>query len=87
LLGDVPGTRRGRGRLATKTGWRSAASWPRYAVRAVKLLRQAQKAGYFKAKANVEHMGKDKDLDPLRQREDFRKLVADLQKQRDQGKR
>ena len=45
-----------------------------YAARAVELLRQAVAKGY----QDVAHMGKDTDLDPLRQRADFRLLVADL---------
>jgi tetratricopeptide (TPR) repeat protein/tRNA A-37 threonylcarbamoyl transferase component Bud32 len=47
-----------------------------YAQRAVVLLRQAVQAGY----KNVPHMKKDSDLDPLRQREDFQKLLAELDK-------
>ncbi len=47
-----------------------------YAGRAVELLRQAVAKGY----SNVAHMSKDTDLDPLRERADFRLLVADLAK-------
>jgi serine/threonine protein kinase/tetratricopeptide (TPR) repeat protein len=39
-------------------------------------LKQAVAAG----NKNVEHMKKDKDLDALRDREDFRKLIAELEK-------
>jgi predicted Zn-dependent protease len=46
-----------------------------YADRAVELLRQAVKAGY-KIAAD---MLKDPDLDSLRDREDFKKLLADLE--------
>jgi serine/threonine protein kinase len=52
----------------------------RHAGRAVELLAKAQGAGFFKGQANVEHMKKDPDLDPLRNREDFKKLVAELEK-------
>jgi tetratricopeptide (TPR) repeat protein len=45
------------------------------AAKAVDLLRQAVAKGY----KEVEHMRKDSDLDSLRQREDFKKLVADLE--------
>src|SRR5262249_33428101 len=38
-------------------------------------IRQAVAAGY----KNVEHLKEDKDLDPLRGREDFRKLIAALE--------
>jgi hypothetical protein len=46
----------------------------RYGSRAVELLRKAINAGY----RDTEHMKRDKDLDSLRSREDFRKLVAEL---------
>ena len=46
-----------------------------YAVQAIELLRQAA-AGGFK---DVDHMKKDSDLDALRQRDDFKKFVAELQ--------
>jgi tetratricopeptide (TPR) repeat protein len=45
-----------------------------YAARAVALLRQAVAKGY----KNVEHMKNDTDLDALRQREDFKKLIQEL---------
>jgi serine/threonine protein kinase len=46
-----------------------------YGDAAMKLLREAVSKGYN----DVMHMRKDPDLDPLRQREDFQKLVAQLQ--------
>jgi tetratricopeptide (TPR) repeat protein len=45
-----------------------------HASRAVELLRQAVKAGFDDAAL----MSKDADLDPLRDRKDFQKLLADL---------
>ena len=42
---------------------------------AMNWLRQAVAAGY----KNVAHMKKDTDLDPLREREDFKKLLAELE--------
>ena len=45
-----------------------------YAKRAVELLQQAVKAGY----KDAAHMKEDTDLDSLRGREDFKKLIADL---------
>jgi tetratricopeptide (TPR) repeat protein len=45
-----------------------------YAARAVELLRQAIAKGY----TDVEDLRKNKDLDALRQREDFRKLLTEL---------
>jgi serine/threonine protein kinase/tetratricopeptide (TPR) repeat protein len=48
---------------------------PEYADRAVELLRQAVNAGY----RNATHMGTDTDLDPLREREDFKRLLAELE--------
>jgi hypothetical protein len=41
----------------------------------VKLLRDAVSKGY----KDVAHVKKDADLDPLRQRDDFQKLVAELE--------
>jgi tetratricopeptide (TPR) repeat protein len=50
----------------------------KYAARSVELLQTAQAAAYFNNAANVEHMKKDSDLDPLRERADYKKLLADL---------
>jgi hypothetical protein len=47
-----------------------------YGDAAMKLLREAVSKGY----KDVAHMKKDADLDPLRQREDFQKLIAELEK-------
>jgi tetratricopeptide (TPR) repeat protein len=47
-----------------------------YGDAALKLLREAVSKGW----KNVMHMKKDTDLDPLRQRPDFQKLVAELEK-------
>jgi tetratricopeptide (TPR) repeat protein len=46
-----------------------------YGDAAMRLLREAVSRGY----KDVTHMKKDADLDPLRSREDFRKLVAELE--------
>ena len=46
-----------------------------YGDAAMKLLRDAVSKGY----KGVAHMKKDTDLDPLRQREDYQKLVAELE--------
>jgi hypothetical protein len=46
-----------------------------YGDAAMKLLRDAVSKGY----KDVPHMTKDADLDPLRQREDFQKLIAELE--------
>src|SRR5262249_10572085 len=46
-----------------------------YGDAAMKLLRDAVSKGY----KDVAHMKKDIDLDPLRQREDYQKLVGDLE--------
>jgi hypothetical protein len=53
-----------------------------YARRAVDLLRQAQLAGYFDNPASVHRLKKDADLEPLRSRDDFVKLVAELEEKR-----
>jgi hypothetical protein len=46
-----------------------------YGNAAMKLLREAVSKGY----KDVMHMKNDPDLDPLRQREEFKKLVAELE--------
>jgi eukaryotic-like serine/threonine-protein kinase len=48
-----------------------------YADRAITLLRQAVTRGF----KDAAHMKKDPDLEPLRAREDFKKLLAELEKQ------
>jgi tetratricopeptide (TPR) repeat protein len=53
-----------------------------YADRAVALLRQAQKAGYFKEPANIANMKKHSDsgaLQTLRARPDYRQLLKELE--------
>ena len=47
-----------------------------YADRAMELLQKAVTAGY----KDAAHVKKDPDLDPLRDREDFKTLLADLEK-------
>jgi serine/threonine-protein kinase len=54
---------------------RDAGRKKEYADRAMELLRQAVKAGY----ANAAHMAKDTDLNALRDREDFKKLLAEVE--------
>jgi len=51
------------------------------AVKAVQLLRRAQTVGYF-SEANLSHMLQDRDLDVLRDRTDFKKLVEDVKAQK-----
>ncbi len=46
-----------------------------YADRAMESLQTAVKAGY----KNAAHMKTDTDLDPLRGRDDFRKILTDLE--------
>jgi serine/threonine-protein kinase len=50
-----------------------------YAGRAVALLRQAQKTGYFKEQAKVAHLKKDSDLRALRGRPDYQALLKELE--------
>ena len=53
-----------------------AALFERYAARAVILLRQAAHAGF----RGHDQFLSDPDLQPLRERDDFRKLLAELAK-------
>jgi tetratricopeptide (TPR) repeat protein len=50
-----------------------------YAGRALALLRRAQGAGFFKDRRNVGHLKRDTDLEALRTRDEFQKLVAELE--------
>ncbi len=54
---------------------KSAGKKLEYADRAIALLQKAVRAGY----RDAAHMAKDSDLDSLRKREDFKKLLAALQ--------
>jgi hypothetical protein len=56
---------------------KSAAKKSEYADRAMELLRRAVKAGY----KDAAQVAKDRDLDPVRARDDFKKLLAELAKQ------
>jgi hypothetical protein len=49
-----------------------------YGGRAVQLLSRARDAGYFKATVQIELLKTDADLDPLRGRDDFKELLAQL---------
>jgi hypothetical protein len=51
-----------------------------FAARAVALLHQARIGGFFQDPGRVEHMKKDADLDALRSRDDFKKLLADVER-------
>jgi eukaryotic-like serine/threonine-protein kinase len=50
-----------------------------YGRRAVELLRQAQAAGYFRDAGRLARMKQNKDLDAIRDRDDFKRLVAELE--------
>jgi len=50
-----------------------------YAVRGVEVLAKAREAGYFNSPGVVEEMKKDHRFDSLRSRDDFKKLLADLE--------
>ncbi len=47
-----------------------------YADRAIEYLQAAVQMGY----KDFAHINEDKDLDPLRNRDDFKKLIADMEK-------
>ena len=50
-----------------------------YAARAVGLLEQVRTAGFFRVPLNVERLKKDQDLNPLRARDDFKKLLSEAE--------
>jgi tetratricopeptide (TPR) repeat protein len=49
-----------------------------YVGRALALLTRGHTAGYFQDPAQLDHLRKDTDLDPLRSRPDFQKLLREL---------
>jgi serine/threonine protein kinase len=51
----------------------------RYATKAVEILNQLTRSGYFKQVERVRHLGLDTDLDPLRKRSDFQELLLRIQ--------
>ncbi len=61
-------------RIYAVAGAKIADKKQEYADRAMELLTLARAAGY----KDAAHMKKDSDLDPLRSRDDFKKLLADL---------
>ncbi len=62
--------------LCAITSGKEAGKKQEYADRAVEMLQKAVKAGY----KDAAHMAADKDLDLLRERADFKKLIAELEK-------
>jgi serine/threonine-protein kinase len=54
----------------------------RYGRAAVDLLGRARAAGFFKIAANVERLGQDPLMDPLRQMDEFKQLRDELEKKR-----
>jgi tetratricopeptide (TPR) repeat protein/tRNA A-37 threonylcarbamoyl transferase component Bud32 len=58
-----------------------------YAVHAVSLLHKAHAAGHFGEPASVANLKKDADLAPLRERDDFKKLLAALEEKAKTGAR
>jgi hypothetical protein len=50
-----------------------------YGRRAVEVLRRAQAAGYFRDAGRLARMKEHKELDPIRDRDDFKRLVAELE--------
>jgi serine/threonine-protein kinase len=56
-----------------------AALAEQYATRALRLLALAKAGGHFRNPANVAWLKEAKDLQPLRQRDDFREFLADLE--------
>jgi serine/threonine protein kinase/tetratricopeptide (TPR) repeat protein len=57
-----------------------------HAERAVELLRKAAETKQFRSAGNVKRLREEKDLDPLRDRDDFKKLLDGLAKPNPSGK-
>ena len=56
-----------------------AALVDKYSIRAVALLKEDRSLGYFKDPTKVAHMKKDTNLDPLRERDDFKQLIKSFE--------
>src|SRR5262245_25710308 len=52
----------------------------KYAARAVALLVRAKQANFFADQRQVAHLEQDSDIDPLRQRTDYKAFLAELKK-------
>jgi serine/threonine protein kinase len=57
----------------------------RFAARAVALLRHAKNGGFFNGPNRLKAMQEDPDVDPLRSRDDFKKLLRELEKSAQAG--
>jgi hypothetical protein len=51
------------------------------------LLVKLRKAGYFKTKADLDLLKQDSNLDPLRVRDDFKKLLGEIEAEGSEGVR
>jgi tetratricopeptide (TPR) repeat protein len=51
-----------------------------YAAKAVSLLNELKDVGFFSIKARLDHLGVDNDLDPLRERDDFKAFLESTKK-------
>jgi len=51
----------------------------KYATQAITTLLESRSLGFFKDPENVAHMKQDTDLDPLRERDDFKQFVKELE--------
>jgi tetratricopeptide (TPR) repeat protein len=87
-LADLPGEPAGNNIYTAACGYALASTCAdaddktkqAHTAKAVALLKEARDKGFFKAKGAVEFAKKDADLDALRQRDDFKKLLAELEK-------
>jgi serine/threonine-protein kinase len=51
-----------------------------FAARAIELLHRIQAAGYFKSRPSLDRLKKEKDFDPIRSQEAFKRLLVELDK-------
>jgi hypothetical protein len=87
-LADLPGKPAGNNIYLAARGYALASTCAdaddktkeAHAAKAVILLKEARDKGYFKTKERLEHAQKGADLDALRQRDDFKVLLAELEK-------
>ena len=56
-----------------------------YAARAIELLGKLRLTGHFKTKAKLDLLKQDSDLDPLRSRDNFKKLLGEIEAEGSEG--
>ncbi len=67
--------------VAASAAKEDATKQQQYVARAMALLAEARMAGHFKDRKNVERLKQEPDMAALRERDDFKKLLAELERE------